>query len=72
VCEETVSEPHSRMREDGFADEECRPTCSGTLVNQSIREWVPRSFDDFLEELQHLEGQFNTEDQLLIFRGHCK
>jgi hypothetical protein len=48
------------------------PACSSTLVNPHTREWVPHSFDDFLRELQHLEEQYNTEDRLLVFRGHRK
>jgi hypothetical protein len=46
--------------------------CSSTFVNPSTREWVPCSFDDFLRELRHLEEQYNTEDRLLVFRGHRK
>jgi hypothetical protein len=48
------------------------PACSSTFVNPNTREWVPHSFDDFLRELQHLEEQYNTEDRLLVFRGHRK
>lgn len=48
------------------------PACSSTVVNPSTREWVPRSFDDFLRELRHLEEQYNSEDRLLVFRGHRK
>ena len=48
------------------------PACSSTIVIPNTREWVPRSFDDFLRELRHLEEQYNTEDRLLVFRGHRK
>jgi FRG domain len=48
------------------------PASSNTVVNPSTREWIPHSFDDFLRELQHLEEQYNTEDRLLVFRGHRK
>lgn len=48
------------------------PACPQTVVDQRTREWIPRSFDDFLIELRQLEQQFNTEDQLLVFRGHRK
>jgi hypothetical protein len=46
------------------------PACSGTVVNERTKEWVPRSFDEFLVELRHLEEKFNTADRLLVFRGH--
>jgi len=48
------------------------PVCSSTTVNPSTREWVSHSFDDFLRELLHLEKQYNTDDRLLVFRGHRK
>ena len=48
------------------------PACSNTVVNPNTREWVPRSFDDFLQELRHLEEQYNSEVRLLVFRGHRK
>lgn len=48
------------------------PVCSSTFVNPNTREWIPRSFDDFLRELRHLEEQYNSEDRLLVFRGHRK
>jgi len=48
------------------------PACSSTVVIPSTREWVPRSFNDFIRELQHLEEQYNTKDRLLVFRGHRK
>lgn len=48
------------------------PACSRTFVNPSTLEWVPGSFDDLLRELRHLEEQYNSEDQLLVFRGHRK
>jgi hypothetical protein len=48
------------------------PTCPSTVANPSPREWLPRSFDDFLRELRHLEEQYNSEDRLLVFRGHRK
>ncbi|SPP66683.1 hypothetical protein [Nitrospira lenta] len=48
------------------------PALSTTVVNESAKEWVPRSFGDFLHELQRLERLFNREDNLLVFRGHRK
>jgi|CXWL01.1.fsa_nt_gi hypothetical protein len=48
------------------------PALSSTVVHESEKEWVPRSFGDFLHELQNLERLFNREDSLLVFRGHRK
>ncbi len=48
------------------------PTCSGTVVNERTKEWIPKSFDDFLQELHRIEEQFNNDDRLLVFRGHGK
>lgn len=48
------------------------PICLGTRVDPSTREWVPHSFGDFLTELLHLEKQYNSDDRLLVFRGHRK
>mgnify|MGYP001606314075 CR=1 FL=1 len=46
------------------------PALSSTVVNESAKEWVPKSFENFLQELQHFERLFNREDNLLVFRGH--
>ena len=48
------------------------PACPQTVIDQRTREWIPRSFDDLLIELRQLQQQFNTKDQLLVFRGHRK
>jgi hypothetical protein len=48
------------------------PALSSTVVHESEKAWVPRSFGDFLHELQNLEQLFNREDSLLVFRGHRK
>jgi hypothetical protein len=48
------------------------PTCADTVVNEKTKEWIPKSFDDFLQELQRIEEQFNNDDRLLVFRGHRK
>ena len=48
------------------------PALSSTVAHESEKEWVPRSFGDFLHELQNLERLFNREDSLLVFRGHRK
>lgn len=48
------------------------PACSGTFIDPNTREWVPQSFDDLLRELQYLEKQCNTDNRLLVFRGHRK
>lgn len=46
-----------------------RPACHGTVIREGYQEWLPRSFEEFLQELGHLESQFNTEDRLLGFEG---
>lgn len=46
------------------------PICSSTVVNKVTKEWIPKSFDDFLLELNQIESSFNGGDALLVFRGH--
>lgn len=46
------------------------PASSSTVVYESGKEWVPNSFESFLQELQHVERLFNRKDNLLVFRGH--
>jgi hypothetical protein len=48
------------------------PVCSGTVVSEPTKEWVPRSFDDFVQEVKCIDRLFNTADNLLVFRGHRK
>lgn len=48
------------------------PALSSTVANESTKEWLPRSFTEFLQELRHLEQSFNRQDNLLVFRGHRK
>ena len=48
------------------------PAFPDTTVNQRTGEWVPKSFDGFLRELRRIETLFNSEDNLLVFRGHRK
>ena len=48
------------------------PALSSTIVNERTKEWAPKSFDDFLHELQRMESLFNGDDNLLVFRGHRK
>ena len=46
------------------------PACANTIVNERTKEWVPKSFEDFLQELQRIESLFNGNGKLLVFRGH--
>lgn len=46
------------------------PVCSGTQVDSQTQEWITQSFPDFLAELDALDKSFNSDDRLLIFRGH--
>lgn len=46
------------------------PICSSTIVNEQTKEWSPKSFNDFLQELGRIESSFNGDNNLLVFRGH--
>lgn len=46
------------------------PCRHDTVVNDSTQEWVPRSFEGFLEELHHIASYSRTTQSLLLYRGH--
>jgi hypothetical protein len=48
------------------------PDCSDTIVDRDHHVWIPRSFSDFLIELNHLTIQCAGEDPLPLFRGHAE
>lgn len=48
------------------------PSCSDTTVNFETMEWIPNSFDRFLQELNHIVKSCKQADSLALFRGHRK
>lgn len=48
------------------------PVCSNTIVDCNNHVWIPRSFPDFLTELNYLISQCAGEDPLPLFRGHSE
>ena len=46
------------------------PSLSDTVVNAATREWIPNSFDGFLQELNHIVDCCKTKESLALFRGH--
>jgi hypothetical protein len=47
------------------------PSCSGTRVDSDNHIWIPKSFSDFLCEVNNLEKSFAGESPLPLFRGHA-
>jgi len=45
------------------------PICSNTVVGSDSHEWVPRNFEDFLKELDHVVKSCRGGNPL--FRGHA-
>jgi len=45
------------------------PVCSNTLVGDDPHEWIPRTFEDFLKELDHIINSCEAETP--HFRGHA-
>ncbi len=48
------------------------PTLSDTVVDTDTREWIPNSFDAFLQELNHIVDSCKRQNSLVLFRGHQK
>jgi len=48
-----------------------KPTCKGTIVDFDNHVWIPRSFPDFLCELDHITKNTSGESPLPLFRGHA-
>ncbi len=46
------------------------PKHSDTIVNHATKEWVPNSFNSFLDELKHIVALCNQSKSLALFRGH--
>jgi len=46
------------------------PICSNTLVGADPHEWIPRNFEDFLKELEHIINSCDNGKNPL-FRGHA-
>jgi hypothetical protein len=45
------------------------PTCSDTIVGADPHEWVPRNFEDFLKEVDHITN--SCKGNRPLFRGHA-
>ncbi len=45
------------------------PVCSNTIVGADPHEWIPRNFEDFLKELDHIIN--SCEAKKPHFRGHA-
>lgn len=45
------------------------PICSDTIVDVDPHEWIPRNFEDFLKELEHIINSCEAEKP--HFRGHA-
>jgi hypothetical protein len=45
------------------------PICTNTVVGTDPHEWIPRNFEDFLKELDHIIN--SCEENLPLFRGHA-
>lgn len=48
------------------------PTHPDTRVDPSSREWIPKTFDGFLAELNHLASSCQRHGSLAFFRGHSQ
>lgn len=46
------------------------PILSNTAVNSSTQEWIPNSFDAFLQELNHIVNSCKRQNSLVLFRGY--
>lgn len=49
-----------------------RPYLATTIVHPQTREWIPDSFESFLQELHHLEKSCHDAKALALFRGHSE
>jgi len=48
------------------------PYLPDTTIHSQTREWIPKSFEDFLQELHHLVKSCREAKALALFRGHSK
>jgi hypothetical protein len=46
------------------------PKLATTTIGDAAWEWIPRSFEDFLEEANHVEMHCNALEHLVLYRGH--
>ena len=45
------------------------PICSDTIADVDTHEWIPRNFEDFLKELDHITN--SCKGNCPLFRGHA-
>jgi hypothetical protein len=48
------------------------PYLATTIIDPQTREWIPGSFESFLQELHHLVKSCHEAKTLALFRGHSK
>ena len=48
------------------------PRIGTTTVHPRTKEWIPESFESFLEELHYLQKLCHDVNRLALFRGHCR
>lgn len=48
------------------------PVHSDTVIDKKTGEWVPKSFEDFLSEITHIESLIKESGSSVVFRGHRK
>lgn len=46
------------------------PTNSDTNIDSSTKEWIPKTFDGFMSELNHIVSSCHSNESLVLFRGH--
>ncbi len=46
------------------------PSHPSTYIDPKSEDWVPRSFDNFLSELDHIISACRKRGSLVVFRGH--
>ena len=47
------------------------PICSSTISSTDPHVWIPNSFDNFLEELEHITSSYTGDDPCPLYRGHA-
>jgi hypothetical protein len=48
------------------------PHCSTTIIHPQTKEWIPESFESFLQELHHLMKLSHEVKAAALFRGHSQ
>lgn len=48
------------------------PSHPDTYINPTSKDWVPKTFDNFLSELDHIISSCQNRGSLVVFRGHSR